>query len=62
MEGLCVSISLGLAGLPCPGIDSVDDLIRAADDALYRAKQNGRNRVEVMVMADPSDELASGAP
>ena len=47
MEGLCVSISLGLAALPCPGIESVDDLIRAADGALYRAKQNGRNRVEV---------------
>ena len=48
MGNLAVTISQGIAALPSPGIDSVDALIRAADEALYRAKQNGRNRVEVM--------------
>ena len=48
MENLVVTVSQGIAALPSAGIDSVDALIKAADEALYRAKQNGRNRVEVM--------------
>jgi diguanylate cyclase (GGDEF)-like protein len=45
---LRVTISLGVAGYPHPAIKSVDDLIRLADNALYKAKNNGRNRVEVL--------------
>jgi len=41
------TISLGVACYPHPGVNSVDDLIRLADNALYKAKRNGRNRVEV---------------
>ena len=48
MENLAVTISQGIAALPSPRISSVDALIKAADDALYRAKQNGRNRIEKM--------------
>jgi len=48
MEDLTVTISLGVATYPSPNVDSVDALFRRADEALYRAKQNGRNRVEVM--------------
>ncbi|GFO70211.1 diguanylate cyclase response regulator [Geomonas limicola] len=48
MEDLTVTISLGVATYPAPNVDSVDSLFRRADEALYRAKQNGRNRVEVM--------------
>jgi diguanylate cyclase (GGDEF)-like protein len=46
MENLSVTISLGVASFPAKGIEDEDSLIRAADEALYMAKQNGRNRVE----------------
>lgn len=38
-----VTLSVGVASLPAP--ESADDLMRRADEALYRAKQSGRNRL-----------------
>ena len=43
---LGVTISLGVAAFS-KGLKSEEELIADADKALYRAKQNGRNRVEV---------------
>ena len=41
-----LSVSLGVAVFPRHGVTG-EVLLRAADEALYRAKEGGRNRVEV---------------
>lgn len=46
MAGVCITFSIGIAVHPSDGIDTVEDFIREADSALYRAKANGRNRIE----------------
>jgi diguanylate cyclase (GGDEF)-like protein len=47
-----VRISIGIAGWPIHGND-VESLVRAADTALYRAKNGGRNR-SIVYEDDPS--------
>jgi diguanylate cyclase (GGDEF)-like protein len=42
-----VTISLGVANMPHSLITTSEELFRAADQALYRAKANGRNRAEM---------------
>lgn len=52
-EGMIpVTISLGVATAGYREGHNVESLVRAADHALYRAKQNGRNRVELAVKED----------
>jgi diguanylate cyclase (GGDEF)-like protein len=46
---LPVTVSLGVAGFPYPSIESPESLLSAADQALYLAKQRGRNRCKVFV-------------
>lgn len=43
---LAIRVSIGIALKPKDRADGVDALIRRADEALYRAKHAGRNRVE----------------
>ncbi|WP_445372228.1 GGDEF domain-containing protein [Methylomonas sp. HW2-6] len=41
------TLSIGLCTRRIDGTMALDDIIRTADDALYLAKKNGRNRVEI---------------
>lgn len=43
---ITISVSMGIVDLS-PKIDKLEDLIKRADEALYVAKQSGRNRVEI---------------
>jgi len=45
-DPLRITLSGGIASFPADG-DSTTDLIRLADEALYLAKQEGRNRIRV---------------
>ncbi|HEX6316866.1 MAG TPA: diguanylate cyclase, partial [Gemmatimonadaceae bacterium] len=42
-----LTTSIGVSAFPGYGVDSVEDLLTSADQALYRAKSEGRNRVRV---------------
>ena len=52
-----VTVSVGVAGLG-PEIDDTDNLIKHADEALYRAKREGRNRV-ITHSKDTSEAISS---
>lgn len=61
LAGLVITISLGVATYPSSRVESIDSLFRQADEALYRAKQGGRNRVELMAGASIEKGVPSGA-
>lgn len=61
-ESIYVTVSLGVSAmvplLHDPGEDSATQLIRAADDALFRSKGRGGNRVEILDAVNPSGRPA----
>ncbi|HET6419957.1 MAG TPA: diguanylate cyclase [Geobacteraceae bacterium] len=62
-EGMIpITISLGVATIGKWSMSDPEDLVRAADLALYRAKANGRNRVEIASEDEfKGDEMGGGA-
>ena len=41
---ILVTVSLGVSTFPSPEINTADELVGKADDALYKAKRSGRNK------------------
>ncbi|MEQ9919451.1 sensor domain-containing diguanylate cyclase [Pectobacterium brasiliense] len=48
-----ITISLGVTCF-IPGMEQIDSVLKIADDALYQAKHEGRNRVVIKVASDNS--------
>ena len=55
-EGEFVKFTVSLGVAESSQADNIDDIIKFADDALYKAKQNGRNRVETSIIVPEEDE------
>ena len=45
-KDISVTVSFGVYSLKLKGNENADDLIKLADEKLYLAKRNGRNRIE----------------
>ena len=55
--GLRVTASFGVSGFPGRSVNTSEQLVRTADEALYRAKREGRNKISLFqapVMASVS--------
>jgi two-component system, cell cycle response regulator len=61
-QNIIASACFGVASFSPGEVVDAGGLIRAADEALYRAKESGRNRVEVTTLADLMTLRTGGGP
>ncbi len=52
-----IKASFGVTGMPVIKTISLEEMIRCVDDAMYKAKQTGRNRIEVYSPDERNDTL-----
>ncbi|WP_461208846.1 histidine kinase N-terminal 7TM domain-containing diguanylate cyclase [Desulfocurvus sp. DL9XJH121] len=60
---ITVTASFGMSGYDCDaaqGEDTLHELLKQADQALYQAKRQGRNRIEIAPAAPPAQPEAPG--
>lgn len=57
-----MTASFGVSCYPAPGIGDLNDLLKAADKALYVAKESGRNRVCLATEAPEPEPAHDAAP
>ncbi len=61
-EGIIhVTCSLGVTVVDEAKEEDIDQIIKVADTELYRAKEGGRNRVEVLAMSETGEKDMAGA-
>jgi diguanylate cyclase (GGDEF)-like protein len=54
-----VTVSIGVASVPENPDCSIDELVRQADQALYRSKQSGRNQINAAIQRHKANDSAS---
>ncbi|MBF0610624.1 MAG: diguanylate cyclase [Magnetococcales bacterium] len=60
VDGLKVTISLGVVAYPDCGIANVEAMVKMADNALYQAKKGGRNQYKLAEMPPPPPPAPAG--